>query len=87
MSTVLFNSLMRGINTAFFRPSISPSSKDKLTISSQYGANVSIHEERSEAGNGSYGEHLTPYDLAIFMISSRVAGSNSDIFESIGFVE
>ena len=77
---------MRGISTAFFRPSISPTSKDKLTISSQYGANVSIHEDRSEAGTGSSGGHLTQYG-AIFMISSSVAGSNSDIFVRIGLVE
>ena len=55
-----------------------PTSKDKLTISSQYGIKMSKLSFNSDAGIRSTGEHLIPKDMTICLISSSVAGSNSD---------
>ena len=65
-----------------------PTCNERLTISNQNGEKVSMLEDSKEAGTGSSGEHLTPYDFTILVISSSVAGSNSvnlTIFGSTSF--
>ena len=62
-----YKALIKWVNIAFFKQSMLPWLKDRLTISNQMGTNVFRLFFRIEAGTGSSGEQLIPY----------VAGSNA----------